>query len=101
MKQTSSGSDEFFNFSHSVQNWIFSWLNSFFKNSVNTYKPISSLSNFSNPTAHEATRPISNNLLVASLSSSSHCLWTLVNELDIDKRVADRSPASSSVTASD
>jgi hypothetical protein len=59
------------------------------------------LSNFSNPTAHEATRPISNNLLATSVSSSSHCLCILVKEFDIDKRVADKSPVSSSVTASD
>ncbi len=62
---------------------------------------MSSLSNFSKPTAHEATRPISNSLFVASASSCSHCLWTLVKEFDIDKRVADNSAASSSVTASD
>jgi hypothetical protein len=58
------------------------------------------LSNFSKPTAQEATRPISKSLFV-SVSSCSHCLWTLVKEFDIDKRVADKSPVSSSVTASD
>lgn len=68
---------------------------------MKTCKPISSLSNFSKPTAHEATRPMSRSLLAASTSSSSHCLCTLVRELEIERRVAERSPVSSSVTASD
>ncbi len=57
--QTSSWSVSFLKFSHSIQNWIFSWLNSFFKNSVKTCKPISSWSNLSKLTAHDVAKQCS------------------------------------------